>query len=97
MAKVRLQWKPSKALQGNLSQSDLDAIKYKSAVDVLKRVFKAEGLLGWYKGMHTQITKAVLCQAILFVSKEKVKKTERYVIERLFDSLSLTTMSLFSV
>jgi hypothetical protein len=75
MAKVRLQWKPSKTMQGNLSQADLESIRYKSAFDILKRVVRSEGFAGWYKGMHTQITKAVLCQAILFVSKEQVRMT----------------------
>ncbi|CAO3615073.1 unnamed protein product [Cunninghamella echinulata] len=63
MAKVRLQWKPSKELEGKI-----DA--YKSAYDVLSRVLKQEGLSGWYKGMSTQITKAVLSQALLFMMKD---------------------------
>lgn len=41
MAKVRLQWKPSK--------KDAETHKpYTGAIDVLKRVYKAEGLKGWY-------------------------------------------------
>ncbi|KAI8093273.1 mitochondrial carrier domain-containing protein [Halteromyces radiatus] len=63
MAKVRMQWKPSKEMQGKV-----DA--YKSAYDVLARVIKQEGFFGWYKGMSTQITKAVLSQALLFMMKD---------------------------
>ncbi|CAO3622679.1 unnamed protein product [Cunninghamella blakesleeana] len=63
MAKVRLQWKPSKELEGKI-----DA--YKSSFDVLNRVLKQEGFSGWYKGMSTQITKAVLSQALLFMMKD---------------------------
>ncbi|KAJ3264577.1 ADP/ATP carrier protein [Chytriomyces hyalinus] len=70
MAKVRMQWAVPKSAS-DLSQSDRDALHYKGSVDVLKKVFATDGIKGWYKGMQTQIVKAVLCQAILFVSKEK--------------------------
>lgn len=72
MAKVRLQWKPSKQMQQNYTPNELSELEYNGAVDVLKKVYKSNGVKGWYKGMETQITKAVICQAILFVSKEKV-------------------------
>lgn len=42
MAKVRLQWKAPKDIEGKVE-------KYTSAVDVLTRVLKSEGILGWYK------------------------------------------------
>jgi hypothetical protein len=57
------------------------------AVDILARVWKREGFVGWYQvskiflvtyyhlrvfqGMQAQITKAVLSQALLFMSKEQ--------------------------
>ncbi|ORZ25344.1 mitochondrial carrier domain-containing protein [Absidia repens] len=63
MAKVRMQWKPSKEMA-----EKVDA--YKGAFDVLARVMKQEGFFGWYKGMSTQITKAVLSQALLFMMKD---------------------------
>ncbi|KAI8363973.1 mitochondrial carrier domain-containing protein [Choanephora cucurbitarum] len=63
MAKVRLQWKPSKEMKDKI-------VAYKGSVDVLTRVLKTEGFLGWYKGMSTQITKAVLSQALLFMMKD---------------------------
>ncbi|KAI9312445.1 mitochondrial carrier domain-containing protein [Dichotomocladium elegans] len=63
MAKVRLQWKPSKDIQ--------DKVKpYNGAIDVLTRVLHTEGFLGWYKGMGAQIFKAVLSQALLFMMKD---------------------------
>ncbi|KAG1456794.1 hypothetical protein G6F56_006753 [Rhizopus delemar] len=63
MAKVRLQWKPSK-------ESKEKIVPYKGALDVLARVLKTEGVVGWYNGMSTQITKAVLSQALLFMMKD---------------------------
>ncbi|KAL0954352.1 hypothetical protein HGRIS_003346 [Hohenbuehelia grisea] len=45
--------------------------KHVGALDILARVWKHEGPLGWYQGMQAQITKAVLSQALLFMSKEQ--------------------------
>ncbi|TFK40188.1 mitochondrial carrier domain-containing protein [Crucibulum laeve] len=45
--------------------------KHVSAIDILTRVWKREGFVGWYQGMQAQITKAVLSQALLFMSKEQ--------------------------
>jgi hypothetical protein len=44
MAKVRMQWKPSKEMEGKV-------VAYKGALDVLARVLKQEGFFGWYKVM----------------------------------------------
>ncbi|KAJ1966845.1 hypothetical protein IWQ62_002217 [Dispira parvispora] len=74
MAKVRLQWKPPKTLLEGSGQAE--GI-YTSAMDVLHRAWKQDGWLGWYKGMGTQITKAVLTQALLLMIKDKL---EAYVI-----------------
>ncbi|RUS21998.1 mitochondrial carrier domain-containing protein [Jimgerdemannia flammicorona] len=63
MAKVRLQWKPPKDMEGKVE-------KYTSAIDVLGGVLRTEGIVGWYKGMGAQITKAVLSQALLFMMKD---------------------------
>ncbi|KAL2916401.1 hypothetical protein HK105_204157 [Polyrhizophydium stewartii] len=71
MAKVRMQWRPPKNID-ELSDEDREALQYKSSLDILRKVRKSDGFRGWYKGMSTQILKAVLCQAILFVSKEKL-------------------------
>ncbi|ETW83400.1 mitochondrial carrier protein [Heterobasidion irregulare TC 32-1] len=45
--------------------------KHAGALDILIRVWRHHGFLGWYQGMGAQITKAVLSQALLFMSKEK--------------------------
>lgn len=63
MAKVRMQHKhedPSLAA----SQREL------SAIGILATIFKEDGFKGLYKGMSTQISKAVLTQAILFYFRE---------------------------
>lgn len=63
MAKVRMQHKhedPALAL----AQKDL------SAIQILTRIYQEEGFVGLYKSMDTQITKAVMTQAILFYFRE---------------------------
>lgn len=42
MAKVRLQWRPSKEMQDKV-------VAYKGSIDVLARVLKSDGFFGWYK------------------------------------------------
>lgn len=51
--------------------------KYAGALDVLAKVYAEKGFTGWYQGMNAQITKAVLSQALLFMSKEQF---ERYAL-----------------
>ncbi|KAJ3407876.1 ADP/ATP carrier protein [Chytriomyces hyalinus] len=77
MAKVRMQWRPpvsSDASKDPLREGNKkgleDAIRYKSATDVLSKVWQTEGLLGWYVGLNAQLLKAVLCQGILFMTKD---------------------------
>ncbi|TFY68397.1 hypothetical protein EVG20_g3581 [Dentipellis fragilis] len=45
--------------------------KHAGALDVLLRAWRHQGYKGWYQGMGAQITKAVISQALLFMSKEK--------------------------
>ncbi|EJU05089.1 mitochondrial carrier [Dacryopinax primogenitus] len=45
--------------------------KYRGAVDLLADVLRQDGFKGWYEGMETQITKAVICQAMLFMMKDQ--------------------------
>ncbi|KAJ2157918.1 hypothetical protein GGF46_004154 [Coemansia sp. RSA 552] len=66
MAKVRLQWRPSKEELEAGGQS----VVYSSSADVLNKVLRAEGLAGWYTGMQTQIIKAVITQALMLMIKE---------------------------
>ncbi|CAG8669365.1 20014_t:CDS:2 [Rhizophagus irregularis] len=48
--------------------------RYSGAIDVLQKVYKTDGILGLYKGMQAQITKAVLSQALLLYVKEYTTK-----------------------
>ncbi|KAJ2507397.1 hypothetical protein IWW47_001124 [Coemansia sp. RSA 2052] len=66
MAKVRLQWRPSKEEREQAG----DSVVYKSSADVLGKVLRAEGFSGWYRGMQTQIIKAVITQALMLMIKE---------------------------
>ncbi|KAI8319268.1 mitochondrial carrier [Martensiomyces pterosporus] len=66
MAKVRLQWRPSK----EELEAGGDEVVYKSSADVLMKVLRREGIPGWYKGMQTQIIKAVITQALMLMIKE---------------------------
>jgi len=52
--------------------------KHPSAIAVLASVLKRDGVRGWYQGMSAQIIKAVLAQALLFMSKEQF---ERWAVE----------------
>ncbi|KAJ3390389.1 ADP/ATP carrier protein [Entophlyctis sp. JEL0112] len=68
MAKVRMQWRAPQdlSLPGDSSRN----ITYSSAGDVLQKVLQTEGVRGLYAGLEAQLLKAVLCQGILFVSKD---------------------------
>jgi adenine nucleotide transporter 17 len=88
MAKVRVQAHGSK---GEVNEEGKPAKpRYNGAVDVLKKVYKSDGFVGWYQvceanlvslrilpgsqGMSAQIIKAVLAQALLFVSKDQFEQ-----------------------
>jgi len=45
--------------------------RHVGAMSILARVWRKQGFLGWYQGMGAQITKAVLSQALLFMSKDQ--------------------------
>ncbi|KEP49520.1 peroxisomal adenine nucleotide transporter 1 [Rhizoctonia solani 123E] len=49
----------------------------KSAIKLLGKVLREDGVFGWYQGMGAQITKAVLAQALLFMLKDQF---ERYAL-----------------
>ncbi|KAI0077076.1 mitochondrial carrier [Panus rudis PR-1116 ss-1] len=69
-----------------------DKYKHAGALDILARVWRKQGFVGWYqvgdidllrtiwyidssyKGMEAQITKAVISQALLFLSKEQFEQ-----------------------
>ncbi|KAL4064472.1 mitochondrial carrier [Scleroderma citrinum] len=61
-------------------------VKQTGALGLLIRVLRTEGIGGCYQGMSAQIIKAVLSQALLFVSKEQFEKWA-FVIMILFSKL----------
>jgi len=95
MAKVRVQASggseqedEQNAAEKGLAPSKREP-KYKGALDVLTKVLKREGFLGWYQGMGAQITKAVLSQALLFMSKDQF---ERYALSIMLTYYSFTSV-----
>lgn len=78
MAKVRIQARSADAEDATEEHHAVphahhyhhDKFRHPGALDILMRVWKKEGFVGWYQGMQAQITKAVLSQALLFWSKE---------------------------
>jgi hypothetical protein len=78
MAKVRIQARStdkdtseSEDLPGDQIGNTKPKAKQSGALSLLLRVLRKEGFVGWYQGMSAQIIKAVLSQALLFVSKEQ--------------------------
>lgn len=63
MAKVRMQHKNEDPVLAH-AQKDL------TAIGILSKIVQEDGLFALYKGMDTQITKAVMTQAILFYFRE---------------------------
>ncbi|THG98736.1 hypothetical protein EW026_g3502 [Hermanssonia centrifuga] len=61
-----------------------DKTRHIGALDILARVWRKEGPLGWYQGMGAQITKAVLSQALLFLSKEQFEQWALAIIVLLY-------------
>ena len=49
MAKVRMQWKPSKTSLDKLDADQRQKVEYKSAFDILQKIFNDQGLIGWYQ------------------------------------------------
>ena len=73
MAKVRMQHKyqPPREPISTLDDENQKIIKTSDgAIQILNKIYKKNGVLGLYKGINQQITKAVLTQAILFYFKE---------------------------
>jgi hypothetical protein len=47
----------------------------KTVSSVLYGIWKKEGILGYFKGLHAQILKTVLSSALLLMIKEKISAT----------------------
>ncbi|TIC12187.1 hypothetical protein E3Q14_01865 [Wallemia mellicola] len=57
------------------SEQDKKTLKKNAgALKLLLQIYKKKGMIGWYKGMHAQIVKAVLQQALLFVLRDIFEK-----------------------
>jgi Mitochondrial carrier protein len=52
MAKIRMQWKPTKDSLKDLSEEEKKLIDYKSAWDILAKIYVTDGFLGWYQVMN---------------------------------------------
>lgn len=82
MAKVRIQARSpitnddaiDEIKQRDREKNHRDKSRQAGAVDILIRIWQREGFFGWYQGMQAQITKAVLSQALLFMSKEQFEQ-----------------------
>ncbi|KAF9478847.1 mitochondrial carrier [Pholiota conissans] len=79
MAKVRIQARSADVEEALEHREELPKShefhhkhsKHVGALDILARVWRQQGFTGWYQGMEAQITKAVISQALLFMSKEQ--------------------------
>ncbi|KAJ7261802.1 mitochondrial carrier domain-containing protein [Mycena haematopus] len=84
MAKVRIQTRTADEDEAKAENLELPVashphhehskLKHPGAIDILSQVLQKEGITGWYQGMAAQITKAVLSQALLFMSKEQFEQ-----------------------
>lgn len=64
VAKVGLQSKPPPSRKGK---------PFKSFVEVMKFIVENEGALGLFKGIAPQITKGLLVQGLLMMTKERME------------------------
>jgi len=62
VAKVGLQSKPPPSRQGK---------PFKSFIEVMEFIIKNEGILGLFKGIGPQISKGLLVQGMLMMTKER--------------------------
>lgn len=62
----------------------------KTLAGVVYAIWKREGVLGFYKGLHAQILKTVLSSALLLMIKEKIAATTWVLILAIRRYLFLT-------
>lgn len=78
-AKVRIQTRSDDTEEDDGTLSPIsgyhhDRSSHAGAITILTKVLQKEGVTGWYQGMSAQITKAVLSQALLFMSKDQFEQ-----------------------
>lgn len=54
-------------------------VKYKNTLDVLIKLYKSDGLLGWFAGMDVKLVQTVLTAAFQFVCYEHIKDFIFYI------------------
>lgn len=54
--------------------------QYASTLDAVLHVYNTEGLLGFYRGMHTKMVQSVVAAALLFLIKEEVTEATAKVL-----------------
>jgi hypothetical protein len=94
MAKVRIQARSADAYDAQEEDRSLPRPHqphhnkgrhpHSGAIDILKRVLKEDGFLGWYQGMGAQILKAVLSQGVLFMSKDQFETWALLIIASMY-------------
>ena len=97
MAKVRIQARSADVEDATIKHHELPTshhyhhqqYQHPGALDILLRVWKREGFVGWYQGMQAQIIKAVLSQALLFMSKDQFEKYA-FVLMLLYSRITST-------
>lgn len=67
---------PIQVAQTNMraASKDDDMPEYKNTLDCLIKIFRADGFLGWYKGIFVKLIQTVLTTAFQFLAYEKVKE-----------------------
>ncbi|XP_059666378.1 peroxisomal nicotinamide adenine dinucleotide carrier-like [Cornus florida] len=55
---------------------------YKGTCDAIVKMIQYEGFYGFYKGMSTKIVQSVLAAAVLFMVKEELVKTTRWLLTK---------------
>jgi hypothetical protein len=65
VAKVGLQSKPPPSRQGK---------PFKSFIEVMQFIVKNEGILGLFKGIAPQISKGIIVQGLLMMTKERLAR-----------------------
>jgi len=66
-------------LRAHGKESEAAKEKYKNTLDVLLRLYRSDGLLGWFAGMDVKLVQTVLTAAFQFVCYEHIKTFIFYV------------------
>ncbi|CAK9323835.1 unnamed protein product [Citrullus colocynthis] len=56
--------------------------QYKGTFDAILKMIRYEGLYGFYKGMGTKIVQSVLAAAVLFMVKEELVRSARFLLTK---------------